>query len=457
MKTTFTRTLAGMLAAVLLLLTLVGCGKEKGEVVTYELSDGPGYDDLVETDELVLYTTNGSVPLDRRRIDLFNAIYDVDVELVVIPEEEYEERIINDLATGSGPDVLFLYEMYGTDISKAALNNNFLDLTNVLEEDPEFHFDDYLDGVFEACQYHGRQYVMPLSCEPSLVVSLSEKMEEIGFSWDNTDTMSDYLKNLAHLTPKAAKDPNFKQMFHTKNVFVRFLQISGIPVIDYENGEVLPDEKGFREFLEAYKSYFLYDYDENDPTMWHRPYGYDVLTAGKCVFWFPRDKQGFPLSLSVLKDESHEYVVQSIPGQTGESVGTVTGPVAISATSKNSLNAYKYIKFLLSETAQMDQYGTPDGMPILKEAIRESLLESPSGTRGPGGGVFFDYEVPALTEDEVERIMGQIESTTDYVMMISKPYYDIVYDTMLPFFKAEDSYKNCLEELRSKLTFYLSE
>jgi len=460
MKTKWVRSTALFLAAAMMLM-LAGCGEVSAESSVLpewaEPDDGPGLSDLVETDKLVLYTSTANVALDRRRVDMFKQHHDVDVEIIVIPTEEYEERIINDLATGSGPDVLLLYEMYGTDINKAALNQNFLDLTNVLAEDPDFNVDDYLPGVFEACQYHGRQYVMPLSCEPSLVVSLKEKTEEIGFNWDHVDTMSEYLDVLAELSPKAAKDPNFKQMFHTKNVFVRFLQISGIPVIDYENGEVLPDEKGFREFLEAYKSYFPYDYDENDPTMWHRPFAYDVLTAGNCVFWFPGDMYGFPFTLYVLKEQGREYDIQSIPGKTGGSVGTVAGPVAISANSKNSLNAYRYIKFMLSETIQKDQYGTPDALPILKEALLECLLEAPGGEGGPGGGAFFNYDIPALTEEEAERIMGLIESTSDYEMMISKPYYDMVYDTMLPFFKAEDSYKSCLEELRSKLTFYLSE
>jgi len=46
-----------------------------------EPSDGPGYDDLVETDKLVLYIRQSNERVERRMINLFQQAYDVDVEI----------------------------------------------------------------------------------------------------------------------------------------------------------------------------------------------------------------------------------------------------------------------------------------------------------------------------------------------------------------------------------------
>jgi len=326
-----------------------------------------------------------------------------------------------------------------------------------LAEDPEFHKEDYLDGVFEACQHYGRQYVVPLSCELPLVASIRSDLEELGFRWDGVDTMSDLLEESVRVTPKAEVNSNFQQMFCSKNTFQRLLLFSSIPVINYETGEVLPDEKNFRDFLESYKLYFPYDYNEADRAMYHRALGYDVLTAGRCAFVFPRNMDGLPATLSVLKNESYDYVIHSIPGQTKESVGIVCGPVAINANSKNTLNAYRFIKFILSETSQKDRYTIPDGMPILKKALYDGLVNSTGFTRGPGGNAMPDYEDRAFTEDEAEMIMELITGTDRFVLNLSNEIIEMVCDTMLPFFQNEASYEFCLNDLRSKLTFYLSE
>jgi hypothetical protein len=42
----------------------------------------------------------------------------------------------------------------------------------------------------------------------------------------------------------------------TKNYFYLFFAFSGIRLLDYENGVVLPDEAALDEFLHAYKSVF---------------------------------------------------------------------------------------------------------------------------------------------------------------------------------------------------------
>jgi ABC-type glycerol-3-phosphate transport system substrate-binding protein len=96
--------------------------------------------------------------------------------------EEYAERVTNDLAGGTGPDVLFTYLLPSMDVAKAALNNNFLDLTNILAGAEDFSEDDYIDGVFDAGRYNGRQYTIPTAFITPLYLSAESKLEDIGLA-----------------------------------------------------------------------------------------------------------------------------------------------------------------------------------------------------------------------------------------------------------------------------------
>ena len=101
---------------------LPGVKKTPDRVENSEPVEGPSLADLKETDSLVIYTYTGNVP-HQPRINQFSALYDVDVEVVRVDGHisEYTERVMNDLASGSGPDVLFVDDLYSSDIAKIAL------------------------------------------------------------------------------------------------------------------------------------------------------------------------------------------------------------------------------------------------------------------------------------------------------------------------------------------------
>ena len=308
------RILSAFLAVSLLLLLFTGCAKTPDRAEESEPVEGPGLDDLKATDSLVIYIMKEFESTQRRQIDRFSALYGVDVEIVCVALNEYQERVINDLASGSGPDVLFLYQLYGLDVIKAAMNGDFLDLTDILAEDPEFSKDDYLDGVFEACQVNGRQYTVSYSCALPVLISSKEKLEELGFAWDGIDTMADFLEEIARLTPSDEENRNFVQMLYSKNNFYDLLTASGVSLINYETGEILPDADGLRAFLEGYKAYFPYDYDESGMTYGTNS-GYRALVAGSCAFWPPADLGGIVTTIDAMEEKSCNYVIELLPGE----------------------------------------------------------------------------------------------------------------------------------------------
>ncbi len=446
------RILSLVLAVVLFLLTFAGCQKPAD---TSELVEGPKLADLKDTDTLVLYIRKEHETLEQRRINQFTVAYGINVEVVRVEgdEDEYTERVMNDLASGSGPDVLFLNEL-DLDVTKAALSHNFLDLTNILSEDPDFSKDDYIDGVFESCQFNGRQYIVPLSYESLLTISSAEKLEELGFEWDGINTTADFMEEIARLTPDFTEAPGFAQMLDTKNAFHKVFRASGVPLLDYENKEVLPDEKSLREFLEAYKSYFPYDYDETG-IIWTYSRGDGALMAGTCAFWSAPSMDGVTTTLNIMKNKSYVYVVQAIPSQEEKIVGSAFGQMAISANAKNSMNAYKFIKFMLSGEAQKDNFISLGYMPILKEAIHEGIHDAHALKYI--NNVLVDDDKLAFSKEEAENLVATIMGVEQFVRRVPQVLSYMLFESMLPFFRDEASYKDCLKDLKNKLTLYLSE
>ncbi len=451
------RILSAFLAVSLLLLLFTGCAKTPDRTEESEPVEGPGLDDLKATDSLVIYTYTGADVLDQRRINQFIAIYGVDVEVVRVDGKipEYTERVMNDLASGSGPDVLFVDDLYSADIAKIALNGSLLDLTNVLAEDPDFSEEDYVEGAFEAGQFHGRQYVIPLAFEAPVLLSSTEKLDELGFDWDGIETTEDFVENLGLLTPAAEETPGFERMLDSQNRFSQLLITSGITLIDYETGEVLPEEEELREFLEGYKAYFPYDYNETGST-YLVGMGHEGLLSDKWSFWLAPTVSCLTESISILKNASCDYTMHLIPSQTGETVANIRGgAMAIRANTENSLNAYNFIKFMLSADAQSDQFILPGYMPIRKESIQKIIYNAPSMYQN-NGYYFYDSENPALTDEEAEMLIEMFTGIDRFVLGLPV-MSTMVQESMLPYFQDEASYEDCFADLKNKLTLYLSE
>ncbi len=450
------RSLAFILALLLFLLSFSGCEKASVRAENPEPVEGPKLADLKNTDTLVVYIMKVNEAWERRLIDQFQRATGVDVEVVSVEGDAfaYAERVMNDLAAGSGPDVLFLEKLSGFDVAKVAINHNFLDLTDILAEDPEFSENDYLDGVLEAGRFGGRQYAIPVSYDLLLAVSPTETLNELEFDWNGIDTMSDFLKEIARLTPDAEQDASFQRMLYSKNSLNKFLQASGISLIDYEAGEVLPDEEALREFLEAYKAYFPYDYDEFGGGL-SVNIGNRVLTSGQCAFWLPTDISGLAQTMDILQLESCNYLYHVIPGQTDAAVGCITSQIAICANAKNTWNAYQFIKFMISEETQSDYYMIGN-KPIHKGALQKTVREAPSVYEA-NGQILINYESPALTAEEAEALISTLTSVNRFAQRAPYDLWMILQEAMLPFFKDEKSYDDCLKELKNKLAFYLSE
>ncbi len=445
MKTKLPRFFSLVLAVILLLLPFSGCGK------------GRTLDDLKPTDELVLYLPQSMekyITMDY--IVPYRELYpDVRVRMVVVPGDEdltddswpdYTERVVGDTLGGDGPDVLFLRYLPNLDAEKAALNHSILDLTDLLASDPDFHEEDYVDGVMDAVKLDGRQYIMPLSFRVPIYLSDREKLKELGFSWDGIGTTSDFMEELARLTPIAAQNEAFLQLLESKNHFYEMFSAAGIRLLDYEKGTVLPDEAALHDFIRGYRTFYPCDYDPSSPD-YMQNFCSEELMRGGYYFWWACYLYSVNWQIDEMMVASHTYEIGTLPSQTGDAVGQIYSAMAINAASKNVLNAYNFIKLMLSEDLQRTNYSTlAPFVPINKGAIRATV-----------DGRFPMRSSAYLTPEERDAIYETYTGMDRFTPMPRESLFDMLWEAMLPYLQDDASYEDCLTELKRKLTFYLSE
>ena len=446
------RIIALGLAALLLLLPFTGCEKKTPpEPLTY--------DELNATDTLVLYVLEEQESIFRSIAARFTASTGITPELFVVEGDldVYQERVAADLAAGSGPDVLFLSYLDNLDVAKAVQNYNFLDLTEILATDPEFSEEDFVDGVFDAGKFNGRQYTVPQSFYLPFYLSSGTKfdiLEDQGFEWEEINTTSEFMEEMGRLTPLVEELPSFLRMMQSWNFASRFFQNSGIRLIDYDNGEVLPDAESLQTFMEGYKAYYPYDYDGTGVSWWENR-GAQYLLHGSYYFFNTNWSQDLLQDIDELIEAGHGYELHIMPSQAGDVVGRITGQMAINAATQNTLNAYKFIQYMLSEEEQSSGSALIKPVPIRKDSIRAIIhgkyTKMAISIGLPG------YKSEYLTEEEMNKIVELLMSADRYIQDDPRPTLEMMWDAMNPFLRDEKSYEECFDDLKNKLTLYLSE
>ncbi len=435
-----------LLLAVLLLLTLFsGCGKR-----------GVTLDDLPETDELVI-----CLPESMERYityDYIRPYYDlyrnVRVRLVIVPGEydsaEYEDRVTSELVAGDGPDVLLLQYLRHTDLEKAAWNHSFYDVTDLLASDPEVSEEDCVDGVFDAVRIDGRLYTVPMTYRAPIYLSSGDKLDRLDFHWDEIKKTSDFMEEMARLTPAAAeRDEAFLQMMESKNRFYELFRASGIRLLDYGKRAVLPDEAAFHDLFEGYRAYFPYDYDASgEIDSWN--IRHEALIRGDFLFFSANHfHNGLIWDINDMESAGVPAVFHTIPSQTGETVGQIYTQLAINANSKNVLNAWRFIRLLLSEEIQTrtDFDSLMDDVPVNKNAVRNIVFGlSPAYPKN----LYW-------SEEDKEALYERFIGMDRFTWKTASPVYDAMWEAMLPYLQGEKSYDDCVSELKTKLNFYISE
>ncbi|MFB5662531.1 extracellular solute-binding protein [Alteribacillus sp. HJP-4] len=176
---------------------------------------------------------------------------DIAVDVQSIPWESAHDKLLTAVASGNGPDVLQLGTSWVPEFANAGA---LLDLTEYVEDYPNFEPDNYFDGAVESMTYDDQVVGVPWYVETRTLFYRTDLLAEVGY--DEAPATWDELKDAATKLSEsgddvygldiAMDDPIMPFMFAWQN---------GSEFINEEK-ETNFDTEEFDDGIEYYTSFF---------------------------------------------------------------------------------------------------------------------------------------------------------------------------------------------------------
>jgi xylobiose transport system substrate-binding protein len=132
---------------------------------------------------------DGSTRIQAEFVEKFNETSDIKVKLTEIPGANYQERMRTAMGSPNAPDIFFNWG--GGSISDFVAEDMLVDLTPILDENPEFK-DAFLPQILDAGAVEGRYYGTPMrGVQPVILFYNTELFDQIGAepptTWDEME------------------------------------------------------------------------------------------------------------------------------------------------------------------------------------------------------------------------------------------------------------------------------
>jgi ABC-type glycerol-3-phosphate transport system substrate-binding protein len=364
----------------------------------------------------------------------------------------------NDIIAGNIPDVIFLNEQvpYDSYISKGLM----MDLTPLLNEDPELKMDMLVPSMVEALSVNGKLYSLaPYFSLRTLIGKESIFGAEMG-------------QSLAELEEKAKTIPNAK-LFSTMMTRDEFMSSFVYNVmgnyIDKETGKCYFETAEFESLLELAKTFpEEVDYENYDWMAEENAYRYNKTLIN---FGYVSDFRSVVNTEIRTFDDAISYL--GYPSHDGESgiLAYLQGELGIMAKAKNPDGAWEFVKGMVLYR-DPNENGSPSqrGMfPIIKSEL--DLFAKESMDRP----FYFDYEtrekiyydntmwvgdgevsVPNNTEIDNAKVYALIDSVSA-VMRIDNELQSIIDDDVKAFFSGQKTAKETAAIIQDRASTYITE
>ena len=354
--------------------------------------------DAINRELVIRYNTD---PSSTCRIILYDYSVDVGSGGSMNNEADLSDRVYLDIISGDGPDMLAGFSRYAQFNSDKVL----LDLNPLIDATDGTGLDrnQYFDNIIRAQEVGGKLYQLPVEFE---LYGLLGNKKLVGDA--KPRSYDEFMKEMDALPSDASvmyqtDDKEFLQMF---------IGECGENFIDYSEQTVNFDSDEFKKVLEIVKKYGIRnlnrmeDYRDDmtlfmdDKLAWYSMYMYCLRDYG-----------------SYLARFGDNVTFSGFPGNNGNGVvANVDTSIGISAYSKNSKEAWEFIRYILANTVTDDLNGalriplSRSGLDQLNQAlIADSEEKLKTWNQDPYPGM---QHPDKLTPEMAEAFVSIVESVT---------------------------------------------
>lgn len=310
---------------------------------------------------MTMWARNTSQNLAQVIVDEYNRSHENQINLTIVPNDAYQQKVAAAAASGGLPDLLGVDVVYSPNYVQQGL---LADLTEKIEG--LSFYDELSPAHMEAATRDGRTYGTPFILDSSLILYNKTLFEAAGLDPEqgpkDFDEIYEFSKAIRDNVGGDTYGFYFGGNCHGCNAYTMFgyLAAAGEPPFTDDGATANFDTPAMEETLELYKR--LWDdglvppaAETEDGVTWN-----NLFNEGK-IGILPRGTGNFVN----LVDAPFEWGVVPLPGPDGSGTsGFVGGDVAaITNSSENFEQAWNFLEWTLSDEAQVDVIAKSGSLP----------------------------------------------------------------------------------------------
>lgn len=379
--------------------------------------------------------------------------------------DDYEAgitRLNNEIISGEAPDIIRVSQ--NLSIENYATKGMLVDFYRLIDKDETINLEDYCTNVFKAYEINGRLYELPTSFYIQTVYGKTDIFgEDTSLTWEELEAvLKQYPESVA-----------FSEIVK-EGALRNALMFSYTQLVDAETGECnfnSDDFKKILEFANTFPEEINYDelYGDEDYWMnWQTQYIEDrTLLYQRSIY------SVYEAWIGGYSNFGEEATPVGFPTKEGQgSTVTATESFAISAKSDSIDGAWEFVKWFISEEAQIqeddDRYAYWE-LPVLKKALEKSaecIKTKPYYLDENGDKIEYDETVyinnqeiviePA-TEEEVQKWLDFIYSVDRKGSYAYDKAMEIISEEAAAYFSGQKSVDDVAAIIQSRMDIFISE
>lgn len=373
---------------------------------------------------------------------------------------QYNQRLLNDTLSGSGPDVLEL-DPQNEDIYKLEKSGMLEDMKPFIEKDQSFHREDFNTKVLDVGLFNGKQLLLPVDYYVNGYITSKQLLENNHITLPQNTNLIDFMNALNPYISTINGDKS-KTLFATPISITDFLANSGVKFIDYQNKKTYFDSADFKDVIDAYKKVYNSSTKESDLESVSGEEGIDGIKNGtslfSCDMLSVQNPQGILSSESELKGlTGNSQVIDTLPSYSGGDQITALAGIclAINSGSNNKSAAYNFVKTALFDDVQTSKVFA---IPVNKKAmtdIKSNYVKSDVGkTEHYSKNTNIVYQKPSQNlEAYYDKITNDIGDCSVQDCTVNQ----LMTNELTPYFEGKESYESVVNSLKNKIDLYLNE
>lgn len=369
------------------------------------------------------------------------------------------QQLDRDVISGNCPDIISLSTGHQDKyIAKGAL----ADLSALLEKDDSISQDDLVAGAMKAYTSDGKLYGMPYNFNVQTLIA-SVKLVGDRTSWNMAD-MTQVIEGL--------NDTVTVMEYTTQAGFLQQMVYQNMnQFVDYGKATCSFDSDAFKQLLTASAKLPTEDElygDNSDEVAISSQDGYQMLQSGDLLMttsYISGDSYSLKEFYGLYNNKDFGMVNIGYPTDEGSGVQvSVNGGLAISAKSKYTDVAWDFIKTLLSDDFQGDQWNFPVTKSALDKALAEAM-EQDYYTDENGEKVYYDqstyigdteYTLSPLTQEQVDDFKAMVDGAS-VAGNYDTDIMDIINEESAAYFSGDKSAGDVAALIQNRVSIYLGE